>query len=78
MSIPGGWEVGDECYFSDSDKPFRFGLPGRTVGVITGYCAETNILEITVSDRVIKQRHSLDFGGISGVPRGNAQIIDDA
>ena len=63
--IPGGWKIGDRCYFS---HPEKCGLLGcRVIGVIMNYEKDTNMISIEYNGRIFKQEHSLKIGGISGV-----------
>ncbi len=63
--IPGGWKIGDQCYFS---HPEKHGLLNcRAIGTIEDYDPNTHVLSIRYEDRIFRQTHTSEFGGISGV-----------
>jgi hypothetical protein len=68
--IPGGWRIGSRCYFSHPEKKGLLGC--RVVGTIEGYDPATNVLSINYEGQIIKQQHTLELGGISGVVSNDA------
>jgi hypothetical protein len=63
--IAGDFEIGSDVYFSLSESFYY--LPKRVIGKLIGYDIETVEVELLYGNIVFKQKHTLEFGGISGV-----------
>lgn len=68
--------INEYVYFSLPEKndSVLFKLPKRVIGKIVGYDKSTNIITLLYNGEIFRQKHTTDFGGISGVPSKSISV----
>lgn len=75
LIIPGGWKVGDRCYYS---PPQQVSLLPRAIGQIVAYDKDKRLLSIKdeATGKIIEQEHVNRLGGISWVGQGTTMTAE--